>query len=70
VSGLEQEFPGKVTAQNLDATAPSSVAEVKRLGFRTHGLVIRSADGRVLWRQADHTVNMDAVRAQIARLLL
>jgi hypothetical protein len=69
VSGLEQEFSGKVRAQNLDATTPENKAVVKELGFKTHGLVIRSADGKTLWKQPDHSVNMDDVRQAINDLL-
>jgi hypothetical protein len=69
VSGFEKEFPGKVKAQNLDATAPESVAAIKSLGFKNHGLVIRSSKGEVLWKQADHTVKVDEVRAAIQELL-
>jgi len=69
VSGLEQEFPGKVKGQNLDAKTPENQKAVKGLGFKTHGLVIRSADGKVLFKQADHEVDMDEVRKEIGELL-
>lgn len=69
MSGLEQEFPGKVKGQNLDAKTPENQKIVKELGFQSHGLVIRSSDGKVLFKQADHDVNMDEVRKQIAELL-
>ncbi len=69
MSGLEQEFPGKVKAQNLDAKTPENQKVVKELGFKTHGLVIRSSDGKVLFKQADHEVNMDEVRKTIGELL-
>jgi hypothetical protein len=69
VSGLEQEFPGKVKAQNLDAKTPENQKVVKELGFKTHGLVIRSSDGKVLFKQADHEVDMDEVRKTIAEQL-
>jgi len=65
VSGLEKEFPGKVKAENLDATTPENKKIVKSLGFETHGLVIRSSDGKVLWKQPDHDVKMDDVRAEL-----
>lgn len=68
VSGLEQEFPGKVTAENVDATKPESAAAVKELGFQSHGLVIRSADGKVLWKQPDHTVKIEDAKAELRRL--
>ena len=69
MSGLEQEFPGRVKGQNLDAKTPENQKAVKELGFKTHGLVIRSADGKVLFKQADHEVDMDEVRKEIGELL-
>jgi hypothetical protein len=68
VSGFEKEFPGKVKAENVDATAPGSTAAVKELGFQSHGLVIRSADGKVLWKQPDHTVKIEDARLELKRL--
>ena len=69
VSGLEREYPGKVTGENLDATTPENEKAVKDLGFDSHGIVIRSADGKVLWKEKDHAVKMDDVRAELDRLL-
>ncbi len=69
MSGLEKEFAGKVKAENLDATTPDNEKIVKSLGFETHGLVIRSSDGKVLWKQPDHEVKMDDVRAELKRRL-
>ena len=69
MSGLEQDFPGKVKAQNLDATTPENKKIVKDLGFNSHGLVIRSSDGKTLWKQKDHDVEMEDVRKAIADLL-
>lgn len=68
MSGLEQEFVGKVVAQNLDATTPESAAVCRELGFTNHGLVIRSSNGEVLWSQPDHEVDMDDVRAKLKEL--
>ena len=62
MSGLEKEFPGRVVARNVDASTPDSQKEIKELGFERHGLVIRSAKGDVLFKQADHNVNIDDVR--------
>jgi len=66
---LEQEFPGQVKVHNLDAATPENKIVVKELGFKSHGLVIRSADGKVLWKQPDHDVKMDDVRKAIGDLL-
>jgi len=69
VSGLEQEYKGKVRGQNLDATTPENKKVVRDLGFENHGLVIRSSDGKVLWKQPDHEVKMENVRRELDRLL-
>ena len=69
VSGLEQKFPGKVTARNVVAGDPEARAAVREMGFKSHGLVIRSADGTALWNQADHTVRMDEVEAALRDIL-
>ena len=69
MSGLEQEFPGKVTAANVDATSEESMRAVKQLGFENHGLVIRDSAGTTLWKQPDHEVELAAVRQALEDLL-
>jgi hypothetical protein len=69
VSGLEQEYKGKVAAENLDATTPENAKIVQSLGFENHGLVIRSSDGKVLWKQADHGVKIEDVRKALDGLV-
>jgi hypothetical protein len=68
VSGLDKEFPGKVTGQNVDATTEEGKKAVQELGFRNHGLVIRDESGKALWKQPDHEVNMDDVRKALKDL--
>jgi len=69
VSGLEAEYKGRVQGENVDATTPESKNAVQSLGFDNHGLVIRSSDGRVLWKQPDHDVKMEDVRRELDKLL-
>ena len=69
VSGLEAEFPEKVVGRNVDATTEESRKVVGELGFKSHGIVIRSSDGTAIWRQADHDVAIDDVRAELRRLI-
>lgn len=69
MSGFETEFPGKVVASNLDATTPEAVEAIRSLGFKNHGLVIRSGDGEVLWSQPDHEVDVDAARKALKELV-
>lgn len=69
MSGLEQEYKGKVKGENLDATTPENAKIVKELGFDNHGLVIRSPEGKVLWKEPDHEVKVEDVRKELDRLL-
>lgn len=69
MSGLEQEYKGKVTGENLDATTPENKKIVQELGFENHGLVIRSSDGKVLWKEPDHEVKIEHVRKELDKLL-
>ena len=69
MSGLDKEYAGKVRGQNLDATTEENEKICKELGFSSHGLVIRSADGKVLWKEADHKVKMDEVRKELDTLV-
>jgi hypothetical protein len=69
VSGLEKEFPGEVKAENLNAKDEESKKVIKEAGFKNHGLIIRDAKGEIVWKQADHSVKIDDVRAAIRKLL-
>ena len=69
VSVLDEEFPERIHAHNVDATTPESKEIVQTLGFGNHGLVIRSSDGKSLWSQPDHEVDMAQVRTAIQELL-
>ena len=69
MSGLEEEYKGRVQGQNSDATTAENRKIVQSLGFENHGLVIRSADGKVLWKQPDHEVKVEDMRRELDRLL-
>jgi hypothetical protein len=69
VSGLENEYKGRVRGQNLDATTPENKKVVQSLGFEDHGLVIRAADGKVLWKEPDRQVKIEDVRRELDKLL-
>ena len=70
MSGLEQEYKGKVVAENLDATTPDNAKLVKSLGFDNHGLVIRDANGKYHgFRTRDVTYKLDAPAEAHAELL-
>ena len=54
---------------NLDATTPENEAEVQKLGFKRHGLVVRTREGEVWLKQADHDVDIEKVRSELTRRL-
>ncbi len=70
MSGLESEYKGRVRGQNLDATTEENKKIIHALGFENHGIVIRSADGKTLWKQPDHEVKVQDLRRELDRLLL
>lgn len=69
VSGLESEYPGKVKAGNVDAFSDEGKAAVEALGFENHGLAVRTAEGEVLFKQADHSVDIEEVRTALNDIL-
>jgi hypothetical protein len=69
VSGLAQEFPGEVNARNVDASEPEARNELNALDIKSHGLVIRADDGRFLWKESGHNVDMDDVRGALHQIL-
>jgi len=69
VSGLKGEFPGKVTPHNIDATQPEARESIQALGFKSHGIVIRTKDGATLWKEADHSVRIEDVRSALHEIL-
>jgi hypothetical protein len=68
VSGLEEEFPGRVVALNIDATTEEMKPLMKDFGFKNHGMVIRSEEGEVMWTQPDHSVKLEDVRLALVEL--
>ena len=68
MSGLGEEFGAHVVPRNVDATTEENRPVCQDLGFQSHGLTITSADGAVLWTQADHGVDMKDVRGELVRL--
>ncbi|HTO75201.1 MAG TPA: hypothetical protein VMQ61_03925 [Thermoanaerobaculia bacterium] len=69
MSGLESEYKGKVRGRNLDATTEENKKIVGSLGFQSHGLVIRSAAGKVLRKEPDREVKIEDMRRKLDRLL-
>lgn len=69
MSGLATEFPRQVTTVSIEVATPTTREEIAALGFHSHGLVIRSPEGEMLWKQADHDVNVEDARQALRELL-
>jgi hypothetical protein len=69
LAALAKEFPGKLRTRVADATEASSIQAMRVLGIPEHGVVIRSANGAVLWKYEDDKVSFDEVRQQVKTLI-
>lgn len=67
VMALEQDFPGQVKVESMDATSPEGAKMARMLGFKEQGLVIRSHRGAVLWKGTDHKIKMDEIREELKK---
>jgi len=68
VSGLPSEFGPRVRVSTVESLAPGAPEQIHALGFESHGLVIRRGD-RVVFKAADHRVQVEDVRAALRREL-
>lgn len=71
MSGLPSEFGEfgtTVRVRTVDSLAPGAPEQIHALGFQSHGLVIRRGD-RVVFKEADHRVSIEDVRAALRREL-
>ena len=68
MSGLPSEFGTKVQVSTVEHLAPGAPEQIHALGFESHGLVIRRGD-RVVFKEADHRVSIEDVRAALRREL-
>ena len=64
MSGRPSEFGSRVQVRTVEHLAPGAAEDIRALGFESHGLVIRRA-GQVVFKEADHRVRVDDVRAAL-----
>jgi hypothetical protein len=69
VSGLEEEFAGRVVTRNITYETDEAKEIVKELGFKSHGLIVRNESGELLFKQADHDVKIEQVRDKLKQLI-
>jgi hypothetical protein len=65
LQALETEFPGQVVVRAIDASNPDAQRDLKRLGFATHGLIVRDHGGVMLYKQSGDDFNLDEIRSTL-----
>lgn len=65
LKALEGEFPGRVVVKTLDATSPDAKRDLTRLGFPSHGLVVRDARGVMLFKASGDDFDIEEIRSTI-----
>ncbi len=69
MSELGEKHQDKIKVENLDATTAEYKGLQAGLGFKSHGLLIRDEAGKIVFKQADHTVKEDEVKAFVEEYL-
>jgi len=59
----------QLQVHDADATTDENRPKQAELGFKSHGLVIVDDEGKVVFKQADHSVKVDEVTAFVADYL-
>jgi hypothetical protein len=54
VNGLQKSSAGKTSATTIDATKPAMKETLNKLGFETHGLVVRNRAGKIIHKESGH----------------
>jgi hypothetical protein len=65
LKALEGEFPGRVVVKTIDATSPDAKRDLTRLGFPSHGLVVRDARGVMLFKSSGDDFDIEEIRSTV-----
>jgi hypothetical protein len=65
---LETEFPGKVVVKIIDASTPEAKKDVTRLGWPSHGVLVRDYRGIMLFRQSGDDFEIDEIRSTLRQV--
>ncbi len=66
---LEHDFRGRVAVRLVDTFSAEGRAAADRYGWSSHGIVVHDRAGNLLFKERDHAVQPDDVRAVVkARL--
>jgi hypothetical protein len=62
---LENEFSGSVVVKTIDATSPEAKKDLTRLGWASHGLVVRDHRGIMLFKQSGDDFAIEEIRSTL-----
>lgn len=65
MNGLEAEYQGALKCDVRNARSPQGQAEIKALGFQTHGLAIYDAAGNLKTKLDGHQLSEEEIRAAV-----
>jgi hypothetical protein len=65
---LETEFAGKVVVKIIDASTPEAKKDVTRLGWPSHGVLVRDYRGIMLFRQSGDDFEIDEIRSTLRQV--
>lgn len=63
MSELGNQHQDQIRVEHLDATTAENQTLQSGFGFKSHGLLIRDKSGKIVFKQADHTVKEEEVKA-------
>lgn len=67
MSELGKEYENAVAVNHLDATTEENKPKQADYGFNNHGLIIQNQAGDIVFKQADHAVKAEDVRAYVEK---
>lgn len=69
MNGLEEKHKGVMTCEIRDAFDEKSKAEIKELGFKTHGMVFYDAEGKILKQMDGHMMTEQEINSAVTQVL-
>ena len=68
LKALETEFPGRVVVRSIDASTPDAKKDIARLGWASHGLVVRDHRGIMLFKQSGDDFSIEEIRSTLRQV--
>lgn len=69
VGKMPRSFSDRLQTRSVAVEGPEEVEEMTSFGFASHGMVVRSGDGAVLWKRGDDRLDLDEARVALIELI-